>query len=179
MKIISTIAVILFIAVAALLLLSTLSLPGINFRPLVVQSGSMEPAIKTGAVVFVSPSDVYKENDIITFQRVESALDAPVTHRITEVKVVDGEYLFTTKGDANNAEDMQEVKESEVLGKVRFNIPYLGWVLDFARKPLGFAVFIIFPAVLVIIDESRKIFRELKKRKGGASTEDYGGPKQT
>ncbi|MFA4999137.1 MAG: signal peptidase I [Parcubacteria group bacterium] len=163
-KVISTIVIVVFLAVAGLVLLSSLQVPGIP-KALVVQTGSMEPAIKTGSVVFVNPADVYKEGDIITFKREGSVLDAPVTHRIVGVKAQAGEYVFTTKGDANNAEDMSEVRQNEVIGKVIFNVPYLGWILDFAKKPLGFAVFIGIPAVIVITDETRKIIKEIKKKK--------------
>ncbi|MFA4999677.1 MAG: signal peptidase I [Parcubacteria group bacterium] len=170
-KIVSTTVVVLFLAIAGLVLLSSLQIPGIP-KALVVQTGSMEPAIKTGSVVFVSPTDVYKEGDVITFKRAGSSLDAPVTHRIVGVKAEEGEYVFITKGDANNVEDIAEVRQSEVLGKVIFNIPYVGWVLDFAKKPLGFATFIGIPAVFVISDETRKIIKEIKKKKNEAKKEE-------
>ena len=42
-------------------------------------------------------------------------------------------------------------------------IPFVGYAVDFAKKPLGFALIIIIPATLIIYDEIRKIYGELKK----------------
>lgn len=162
-KLISGLFIAFFLAVIALLLISSFNIPGVPLDARVVQSGSMEPAIRTGSVVFIVPSELYTEGDVITFRREESSLDAPVTHRIISVQVVGGEYLYRTKGDNNEIEDTNPVRESEVLGKVRFNIPFIGYALEAARTPWGFAVLIIVPALLIIFEEGKKIRRELKK----------------
>ncbi|MEK9181901.1 MAG: hypothetical protein AAB786_02660, partial [Patescibacteria group bacterium] len=52
---------------------------------------------------------------------------------------------------------------SDIHGKVLLDVPYFGYIIDLARKPLGFIVLIILPAVIVIFDEGAKIFREIKK----------------
>jgi hypothetical protein len=56
------------------------------------------------------------------------------------------------------------------------NIPYIGFVLDFARQPLGFILLIAFPAALVILNELIDIFKEIKKfyrrRRGGTESKD-------
>ena len=163
-KFISWLFTILFLAVIALLLISSFSIPGIPLDARVVQTGSMEPAIKTGSVVFIWPADVYTEGDVITFQRAESKLEAPITHRIISVSVTEGEYVFRTKGDANSAADAESVEESEVFGKVRANVPYLGYALEAARTPWGFAVLIIVPALLIVFEEVKKIWKELKRK---------------
>ena len=71
--------------------------------------------------------------------------------------------MFTTKGDANEDNDTTEIKQNDVHGKVLFDVPFFGYIIDLARKPLGFAVLIILPAIIVIYDEGMKIFREIKK----------------
>ena len=71
--------------------------------------------------------------------------------------------MFTTKGDANEDSDTNEIRQNDIHGKVLFNIPFLGYIIDLARKPLGFAVLIILPAIIVIYDEGMKIFSEVKK----------------
>jgi len=43
------------------------------------------------------------------------------------------------------------------------SIPYLGYAVDAAKKPLGFALIIIVPAVLIIFGEVKKIVEEIKK----------------
>jgi hypothetical protein len=55
------------------------------------------------------------------------------------------------------------VAPRNILGKVLFSIPYFGYIVDFARKPVGFALIIGIPALLIIGDELRKIFVETKR----------------
>jgi signal peptidase len=143
------------VLIALLLIVSVFSFPG-NIKVMAVLSGSMEPKIHTGSVVIISPAKEYKVGDIITFGKI-SKTTTPTTHRIAEIK--DGK--FVTKGDANNTADMKEVLPKDVVGKVRFSIPYAGFVIDFARKPLGFVILIIIPAVIIIYEELKKVVKEL------------------
>ena len=92
-------------------------------------------------------------------------IKAPTTHRVYDIKVVEGEPYYITKGDANNAPDQREVSKREIIGKVLFSVPYLGYAVDFAQKPLGFALIIIVPAALIIFDEVKKIWQEVKLKK--------------
>ncbi|MCK4473702.1 signal peptidase I [Candidatus Parcubacteria bacterium] len=163
LKIIYYIFVGLIAAVALLLIFSIFPISG-NFKPMIVQSGSMEPAIKMGSVVVVKPADNYKIGDVITFGEV-SKTKTPTTHRVHDIKVNEGKPYYITKGDANNAPDQKEIAKKDIVGKVLFSIPYLGYGVDFAKKPIGFALIIIIPAMLVIGDEIKKIFREIKKKK--------------
>jgi len=99
-----------FIVVVTLsLIVSIFPLTG-NIKFMVVQSGSMEPAIHTGSVVMIKPASDYKIGDVITFGEV-SKTKAPITHRIYDIKVVDGNPVYITKGDANNAPDAREVQK--------------------------------------------------------------------
>ena len=166
LKIIYYIVIAFIVLVAILLIVSAFPIPG-NYKVLVVKSGSMEPVIKTGSVVVVKPARDYKIGDIITFGPY-SKTKAPTTHRIYEMKVEGGELIFITKGDANNAPDTREIKKADIVGKVLFSVPFLGYAVDFAKKPLGFALIIIVPAALIIYDEIRKIFGEIKKKKQNA-----------
>ncbi len=129
---------------------------------MIVQSGSMAPAIKMGSIVVVKPAEDYKIGDVITFGPCTKT-KAPTTHRIYDIKVVEGKPYYITKGDANNAPDQREISKREVIGKVLFSVPYLGFAVDFAKKPLGFALIIIIPATIIIFDEIKKIFGEIKK----------------
>jgi len=133
-----------------------------NYKIKVVLSGSMEPAIKTGSIVIIKPADNYKVDDVITFGK-DTKKDVPTTHRIIETRAVSGEMIFTTKGDANNGSDAQEVKENAVIGKVLFSVPYAGFLIDFAKKPVGFILLVIVPCGIIAIDELRKIWLEIAK----------------
>jgi len=150
-------------AVAVLLIVSVFPITG-NYKLMIVQSGSMEPAIKLGSVVIVKPANDYKIGDVISFGAVTKT-KAPTTHRISDIKVENGKISYITKGDANNAPDQREITKRDIVGKVLFSIPYLGYAVDFAKRPLGFSLIIIVPAALIIIDEIKNIYGEIKKKK--------------
>jgi len=148
--------------VAVLLVVSAFPITG-NYKVLMVLSGSMEPEIKSGSVVVVKPADDYRIGDVITFNGLKQK--ELITHRIEEIKVVGGTPVYITKGDANNAPDRKEVSKKDIIGKVLFDISYLGYVVNFAQKPAGFLLLIITPAIVVIIDEGKKVYEEIKKKK--------------
>lgn len=94
-----------------------------------VLSGSMEPTIETGALVFidknVEPASL-QEGDVIAFE-VAGDSGAVCTHRIVEVN---DDQTFTTKGDNNDAVDANAVPYSKVLGKTAdISIPVLGEIM--------------------------------------------------
>jgi len=149
--------------IALLLVVSAFPITG-NIKVLTVLSGSMQPAIKTGSVILVKPASDYKIGDIITFGPM-SKTKPPTTHRIADIKVVNGQPVYITKGDANNAPDTREIQKKDVIGKVLFDAPYVGFAVDVAKKPFGFMLIIVVPAVIIIYDEIRKIAGEIKKRK--------------
>ena len=112
----------------------------------------------------IKPEKDYKVGDIITFGRY-TRTKAPTTHRIYKIDNQGPEPLYITKGDANNAPDFKKIRKSEILGKVILSIPYVGYAVDFAKKPVGFALIIIIPAGVIIGDEIKKIYVEIKKKK--------------
>src|SRR3989344_780659 len=149
------------ILLGLLLVTNLIPVPG-NIEVKIVQSGSMEPTIKTGALVVLKPFDEYQIGDVIMFGE-DTKTKVPTTHRIVADEVRSGVFYYTTKGDANEDPDPQQVAQSEVIGKVLFSIPYFGYVLDFAKKPLGFALLIGVPAAIVVFDEGANIWRETKR----------------
>lgn len=149
--------------IALFLIVSVFPISG-NFKTLVVLSGSMEPAIHTGSVVVVKPVSDYKIGDVITFGPM-SKTKPPTTHRIYDMKVNDGTPIYITKGDANNAPDGREIQKRDIIGKVLFSLPYLGYAVDAARKPIGFAFIIIIPALIIIYDQVIKIKDEIVKKR--------------
>lgn len=149
--------------IAGLLIISVFPITG-NIKFMVVQSGSMMPAIKVGSIVMVKPVKEYKIGDVITFRKAITGQES-TTHRIYDIKVIEGRSVYITKGDANNTPDTKEIEKGEIIGKVFLNIPYIGYAVDFTRKPLGFALIIIIPATVIIGDEIKKIYGEVKKKK--------------
>lgn len=128
-----------------------------------VISGSMEPTLKIGSVVVVSPAESYQVGDIVTF-RTGGERIPPTTHRIEDVKVEEGELIYITKGDANPIEDIEETKEGDIMGKALFSIPYLGYLVNFLKTPIGFLLLVGLPALLIIFGEVGKIYKEVKNK---------------
>jgi signal peptidase len=71
--------------------------------------------------------------------------------------------LFTTKGDANNSADGTEIRQSDIHGKALFSIPFLGYIINFVKKPIGLMVVIVIPIVIIVYDEIQKIIKEITK----------------
>jgi len=162
LKIISNIVSGIIIFIAGIFIISVLPIPG-NIKTLVVMSGSMEPNIKTGSVIVIMPMHSYKIGDIVTFGQM-SKTSLPTTHRITNTLVVNDEQLFSTKGDANNSEDMGQIKAKDVKGKVLFSIPFLGYGVNFIKTPLGFILLFILPLAGLGISEIINIFKQLRNK---------------
>jgi len=149
--------------IGGLVAASTFNIPG-SYKFLVVQSGSMEPAIKRMGIVVVKPAEEYQKGEVITMTDPVDP-EITVTHRIFEIEETEEEKLFVTKGDANDSPDSERVREEQILGKVVFAIPYLGHPVSFAKTTEGLILLIIIPAVIIIYDELRKIKEELIKIK--------------
>lgn len=152
---------VVLIVIAGLIGLSTVNIPG-GYNLYVVQSGSMEPAIKRMGVVVVQPVDEYKEGDIITIQESPNS-NVTVTHRIFEIENTDEGKLYTLKGDANEDPDGEKRTEGSILGKVIFTVPYLGYPVSFAKTQTGFILLVIIPAVIIIYSEVLSIKNEVQK----------------
>lgn len=128
-----------------------------SYRPFLVQSGSMEPAIMTGDVVVIHSQSAYLINDVITFNNSSNRI---VTHRI--VAVQNGHY--STKGDANRAGDEDEITFNQVIGKVVLVIPKLGYWVAFIKSRNGLIFLLLIPAVVLILDELVKIKKHAQTR---------------
>jgi signal peptidase len=125
-----------------------------------VYTGSMVPAIGVGSVVAIKPvnPDNLEVGDIICYRFSETT---SVTHRIIEVN----DEGFITKGDANEDPDQLAVKKEDVIGKVVFTLPLIGYLSSFTRTAVGYICLVVTPAVLLIGFEIKSIIVELKKEK--------------
>lgn len=169
-------AALTLLAVAAVTAFSAFGLPG-GLKFYVVQSGSMEPTIKTGSLIVGQASQNYQQDDVVTFIRdAQSDPKNPrslVTHRIVEATVsASGETFYTTRGDANNANDLRRISKNLVLGKVVLTLPFLGYPVAFAKTQNGFILLIVIPATIIVYSElmnikkeALRLIAERKKRK--------------
>ncbi|MBE5918432.1 MAG: class B sortase [Pseudobutyrivibrio ruminis] len=120
-----------------------------------VISGSMEPTISVGSIVYVRNVEFEElsQGDVIAFESGASV----VTHRIVEINTED--KLITTKGDANNTEDFNPVSYTNVIGRMIAHFPIYGtivaWLTDTVGKLVAVVVLII-GAVLSYLGEDKK-----------------------
>jgi signal peptidase len=150
----------LFFILALFLLASRFS-PG-GLKALDVKTGSMNPTIRTGSLIFSWPVSSYKVNDIIVFHW--SNTKELVTHRIVGVNPNNKNY-FQTKGDANKTPDMGLISSDQIVGKVLLTLPFLGYAISFVQSGIGLIIFIAIPSFLIICAEILNIKNELKKVK--------------
>jgi signal peptidase I len=129
-----------------------------------VLSGSMEPTFKTGSIIAIKPIDdpaTLKKSDVISFMRLDHSI---VTHRIVGVVKQGSQLLFKTKGDNNKDSDFDPVLSQNVIGKyTNFTIPYLGYIVDYAKSNKGMALLLIIPGVLLLIYSVLTIYQALKE----------------
>ena len=138
-----------------------------------VITDSMEPAIPVGALILNQETEIdnVKIGDIICFRSMESYMyGSIVTHRVVDIKTIDGKIALTTRGDANNSEDSYYVVESNFIGKVISVTGEDSFLLNAYRvltTGAGFFTLIIIPVVIiasVILHENlKKIQKEMKK----------------
>ena len=121
------------------------------YQALVVRSGSMEPTIPTGSVVFYRKVDAakVKVGDVIVFAKPGQA-DEKVTHRVYQIsRDPNGGRYFTTKGDANGTPDEWRIPAAGTGWIAATHVPALGYALADIQSPLGRLLLLLVPAVLL------------------------------
>lgn len=119
--------VLLIILVVACL---PLTLPKVfGYHIYTVISGSMEPEIPIGSLVYVKnlPPEEVQADEIIAFY---GAMDdgAIITHRVVSNSKIMGEFI--TKGDANKTKDMNPIPYNNYIGKMVLSIPKAGGMVQ-------------------------------------------------
>ncbi len=114
-----------------------------NFTPfMVVTSGSMEPTLKIGDLIYVkgvAPADI-KVGDVITFRPPANYIkDTLVTHRVIEVSYDSNEVYYRTRGDNNPSDDPWTLKSSDIIGVQKAMVPGIGNLFLWMRTPAGIA----------------------------------------
>jgi len=163
------IVLISFILVVVIFLISTLfakdRLPSfLNYSIFVVETGSMEPELSPGDMIFVKRTELFTVDDIITY---EISPNTFVTHRIIDIVNQEGSQKYETKGDANNTSDDQLVTSDQIVGKLQFSLPRIGKFFHLLKRP--FSLFILSFSILLIFflnKYTQLILNKIKKTKG-------------
>ena len=97
-----------------------------NYYPLIVVSGSMEPTLKVGGILYYHEKNIneFKKNEILVY-RYKNHI---ISHRI----VNKNSDSFITKGDANKKNDSKVIYHNQIIGEgTNFCIPYIGYYIDY------------------------------------------------
>jgi signal peptidase len=116
------------ISVAAIIFLAAFMTGLFAYRPAAIASNSMKPIFSRGSIVIIQkihdPVDVHV-GDVVQYTRT----DITITHRVVAIEAAadgSGKRVFITKGDNNPSEDLP-VAESQLIGLVRSQIPFVGY----------------------------------------------------
>lgn len=121
----------------------------LDVKPLVFRSGSMSPAIETGALGLARPVSAgqIEVGDIISVANTEAVR---VTHRVIEIDDDDAGVLLQLQGDANAVPDLETYPVTSA-DRVFTSVPYAGYLVAWASSPVGvFAGGVLAGALLLI-----------------------------
>ena len=135
--------------VLALLLSAALPM-ALGGTSMVVRSGSMTPAIRTGDVVVVKPIAPTEAaiGDIVTFKD-PAGSDRLLVHRVRAISRSGDEVEVITKGDANSTQESWKVAAGGTIGTVAYRVPALGFAVGWIGSPAGRIGLVILPALLL------------------------------
>ena len=139
-----------------------------------VVTGSMEPKYGVNDLIFVEKvnTDNLKIGDDIAYKGEKQDFAGKiVTHRIIDKKEENGEYVYTTKGIANNYAD-PEIKGNQILGKVKGKLIILSFLSGIINDLYGFYFLVFVPIVIIVflevmdsINEKRGLEKENEQDK--------------
>ena len=129
-NILSTLVLLVLLAAAAVLLVPML----LGYKEMAVLSGSMEPTIPVGSLVYVKPVEAtdLQVGDVCTYYLSDG--ETFVTHRVMSINPEN--QTLVTQGDANDSPD-GDIPFSQVYGRAEFHLPYLGIAIQNIRTSVG------------------------------------------
>lgn len=122
-----------------------------------VVTPSMEPELPVGVFIISQKVNIHdiNEGDIVSFASLESYMKGSiVTHRVVDIKEVNGKLSLVTRGDANNSVDGYYVTEDNLVGKVVFNTKednFFVKAYKFLTQKHIFFLIIILPMLIVAV----------------------------
>ncbi len=138
--------------------LALVALPRVtSFDALIVRGGSMEPAVGVGSVIIID-RDARDPvvGDIVSFREADGSI---ITHRVVAADA----GIYQTKGDANDAADLERRIGANVVGTSIVSIPYVGYAVHVLRQPAAFLLLLLGTGGYLIVGELRTIAQEVRR----------------
>ena len=134
-----------------------------------VITDSMTPVFNRGDVVFVKQTDFefINEGDIVTVQFPDG--NGYFTHRVVSLDREAG--MFRTKGDANESEDPQASEKEQIIGKVWYSVPLLGYISIFISSFNLIKISVVLAVILIALVTLTTVIQKSKKSesRGGSN----------
>ena len=126
-----------------------------------VVTDSMSPQIKKGSVVFVKQVEFEQlhENDIVTVEFPDG--EGCFTHRIISIDYNAG--AFRTKGDANEKEDPQPSMKEQIIGKLWYAVPALGYISIFIKSMNLIKISVILAVIAIVVISIAAVAQKSRK----------------
>lgn len=128
-----------------------------DYHPVVILSGSMEPAYMTGSIIYYKKThqEKLRVGDAITFK---NAQETTITHRINAIY----DDMYETKGDANDSPDIEKITYQNILGKVtKVQIPYIGHYIWFINNHKYLTILLL---GIIVIDFLLEVINKKQKK---------------
>ena len=136
-----------------------------GFKTYEIVSRSMEHTINKNDIIVVKKVDKNEinKNDIISFDNGNEI----ITHRIVDIENINGQTLYTTKGDNNRFVDDEKISFEQIEGKYVFKLSKLGYLMNFLKNRYFLIIlFIILIFCFIhIINVKKRIKNREEKRK--------------
>jgi signal peptidase len=115
-----------------------------------VDGHSMDPTFHLGDLALVERQPSYRVGDPVAYRipKGEFGAGALVIHRLVGG---DGVHGYVTKGDNRNIKDEWHPRDSDIVGRVRFDIPRAGAWLGTLTRPVYVGALVASLTVLVML----------------------------
>lgn len=136
------------------------------YTSLILYHGSMEPTLQIDDIIIAKEVEIneLKKGDIITFKQSGKV----ISHRIIQIINKKESKVFETKGDNNKIADEEFVKPEQIYGKVIFQIPKIGKLVEYIKNTAGFVriiILVVIAFILICLNDDKKNKRKMIRRK--------------
>lgn len=117
-----------------------------------VYGESMVPTMENGALAVLKQDTNYEISDIVAYRFTELGVNKIIIHRI----IATTEDSFILKGDNNRSKDPEPVKTDQIIGKLLFQVPYVGYIPTLLKNPLVLILTMMAIAFFAMLDKKKK-----------------------
>ncbi len=127
-----------------------------------VMTDSMAPTLKRGDIVFVRETGLenLSEGDIVTVEFPDGS--GFFTHKIEKIDYLSG--TIRTKGDANEKVDPQPSAFEQIVGKMWYSVPLLGYISIGIGHIDMIKVSVVLAVILTVVIAVTLLLTKMKKR---------------